>query len=133
MPRAAPGLPFVLRHSLTILVSASTVWLLLHLLVENLQLEFPGVRLVLVLITLLSVPGTYAIRILYRKARAQRAAEQAGAVLPPRLEGKLLGNRGLLLEGLEKFKNGYMGRCFHFEAVVHTIDIIMRCRRRPLG
>ena len=29
------------------------------------------------------------------------------------VEGKLLGNRDLLLEGLEKFKNGYMGRCFH--------------------
>ncbi|KAI0332394.1 cytochrome P450 monooxygenase pc-2 [Cubamyces sp. BRFM 1775] len=109
MPRSAPGLSFLLRHSLTILVSASTVWLLLHLLVENLHLGFPGVRLVLVLITLLSVPGTYAIRILYRKARAQRAAEQVGAVLPPRLEGKLFGNRDLLLEGLEKFKNGYMG------------------------
>ncbi|KAI0663218.1 cytochrome P450 monooxygenase pc-2 [Cubamyces menziesii] len=110
MPRAHPGLQFLLRHSLTALVPATVVWALLRfLVVESLHVRFRGVHAVLVLITLLSIPGIHAIRIIQSNARARRAAERAGAVLPPRLEGKLLGNRDLLQERLEKFKNGYMG------------------------
>ncbi|KAH9894448.1 cytochrome P450 monooxygenase pc-2 [Cubamyces lactineus] len=110
MPRFPPGLQFLLRHSLTALVPAMVVWFLLRFLVfQSLHIEHWGVHVVLVLITLLSVPSTHAIRIIYRNARAQRAAEGAGAVLPPRLDGRLLGNRDLLQERLEKFKNGYMG------------------------
>lgn len=74
-------------------------------------------------IALLSVPGTYAAGITYRGWTKPRRAARAGAVLPPRWDGKRFGNLDILSYGIDRYHHGYIG-----EFVLKRIGFDVRAR-----
>ena len=57
----------------------------------------------------LSVPAALAVSVAYRGWTRRRGAARLGAVLPPRWDGKRIGNIDLLNYSIERFHNGYLG------------------------
>ncbi|KAL7282251.1 hypothetical protein ACG7TL_003720 [Trametes sanguinea] len=63
----------------------------------------------IIVAALLSVPAGCAARIFFRDWSACRRAASLGAVLPPRWDGRSIGNFDLLTDFLERFHTGYLG------------------------
>ncbi|KAI0637982.1 cytochrome P450 monooxygenase pc-2 [Trametes polyzona] len=103
----APGLRFLLRYSLTNLVPVLSVWLFSRFLQWYAGVRIPG--LLVVVGALLSIPGAYALRIVARDIRIRRAARRTGTILPPRWDGRLIGNFDLLQHTIKGFQSGYVG------------------------
>ncbi|KAI0772038.1 cytochrome P450 monooxygenase pc-2 [Trametes elegans] len=103
-----PGVPFVLRGiAVTVLPSVTVVLLLSHVLNTILGFALPGI--VVLLAAVFSVPVGYALRIALTDWRIRMLAARTGAILPPRWDGKSLGNVDLFRHVLERFNNGYLG------------------------
>ena len=64
----------------------------------------------LVVGAVLSIPLLVVARIVYAKYDLKRRAARLGAVLPPSRVGKSIGNIDILKHGIERWKNGYVGK-----------------------
>ncbi|KAI0824718.1 cytochrome P450 monooxygenase pc-2 [Trametes gibbosa] len=121
-----PGLRFLARCLVLNLIPASCVGLLFRLL--TLYSDVHLSVLAVLIGALLSIPGTYALRIIFKNMRIRRQANRVGAALPLRWDGQLPGNWDILQHTLERFKNGYVGEGF-WDRVdelghLHSVDLL---------
>lgn len=104
-----PGLRLILRFFVNNLIPVSSVWLLSRLLTvynESLHISSGLVALA----AFLSIPTLFAFRIAFKNLRTRRAAQRMGAILPPRWDGRSLGNFDILQHTVDRFQNGYIGK-----------------------
>ncbi|KAI0667717.1 cytochrome P450 monooxygenase pc-3 [Trametes maxima] len=105
-----PGLRALWQGLKLGLPPAAATWLFLRILEVLFHVYLPGITAALVILS--SVPSVYALHLWYKDARTLQDAKRAGAILPPRWDGKYIGNRDLLAHTLEGFRNGYLGEGF---------------------
>lgn len=107
--KSPPGLPETLRRGAVNFSPVAAVLLLGRLLRVMFDFKLPAI--VVALTAIASVPAFYMLRLVAHRRRVRRAAKRAGAVLPPEWNGEKFGNRDLLVRAIERFQNGYIGRC----------------------
>ncbi|OSC98991.1 cytochrome P450 monooxygenase pc-2 [Trametes coccinea BRFM310] len=106
--RMPPGFSFLLGQLVTYFAPAMVLVLISQSLLDALlgaEAWSPSI----IVAALLSVPAGCAARIFFRDWSARRRAASLGAVLPPRWDGRLIGNFDLLTDFLERFHTGYLG------------------------
>ncbi|KAI0772046.1 cytochrome P450 monooxygenase pc-3 [Trametes elegans] len=104
MKSLPPGIPFLFRLSLTLLIAPFAVYL------TNRILAAWGLILpvwLVVIAAVLSGPLSSAVRIWLRFRGFRHRAAALGAMLPPGLKGSEFGNKDLLRRTLETFSKGY--------------------------
>ena len=104
-----PGLPFVARSLAVNLLPAVLVFALVRTLRTFGLLDARFSQLWVVLAAVVSIPTAYAGRIMFSRWSVKRRAARMGAVLPPKREGKSLGNVDILTHSMEMFRRGYPG------------------------
>ncbi|KAH9849996.1 cytochrome P450 monooxygenase pc-2 [Lenzites betulinus] len=121
-----PGLRFLARGLAINLIPASCVWLLSRLLTfyNGVCLSGPAIFIG----AFLSIPGAYALRVVFKNVGARWRAKRIGASLPSRWDGRLPGNWDILQHTLERFKNGYVGEGFWDKVDelghLHSVDLL---------
>ncbi|KAH9927188.1 cytochrome P450 monooxygenase pc-2 [Epithele typhae] len=109
-PTLPPGLQQSSLKALVVnLVAPAAAVLTVHRVLAALGLDFHLRFGVVVLLAVLSVPATFAARVQLNAWSVRRRARRAGAVLPPRWDGKRIGNFDILAHALERSQNGYIG------------------------
>ncbi|OSC98998.1 cytochrome P450 monooxygenase pc-3 [Trametes coccinea BRFM310] len=101
-----PGVPFLIRRLFFNLAPATAILAASRLLEVVFQLRPPTVAIIV--IALLSIPALYILRIVLHEWHVRRAAARIGAVLPPRWEGRSIGNMDILDHVMERFYKGYI-------------------------
>lgn len=122
MARLSPGIRFLLQTSWT--KFAALAAFTFGLLTWQTYICIPA-ALIWVL-ALASAPLLFATRIHLRYRNIRAAANRCGAVLPPKWDGRLLGDFDIMQEMVESLNNGYPGMSHHspivyrrdFEALV---------------
>ena len=104
-----PGLqPYALKSlGARIVAPIATVVALSRVLRATGAAALPGV--LVAALAALSVPAALAVSAAYRGWTRRRGAARLSAVLPPRWDGKRIGNIDLLNYSIERFHNGYLG------------------------
>ncbi|KAI0332390.1 cytochrome P450 monooxygenase pc-3 [Cubamyces sp. BRFM 1775] len=105
--KVPPGLPSAARSLVVGLTPAAVILGSAYLVRRLLGYTLP--TFVTALVVVLSIPSFYALRVVLRIWRVQRAAARAGAILPPQWEGQSFANLDLLKHVLERLRNGYLG------------------------
>ncbi|KAH9834523.1 cytochrome P450 [Rhodofomes roseus] len=104
MARLPPGILFLIQNSVTVVVPPAVVYAVLtwqHYLNLSCTLVWT--------LTLASAPLFVAARISQRYRAIYRAASRAGAILPPRWDGKLPGHFDVMQEMVDTLNKGYPG------------------------
>ncbi|KAJ3013411.1 hypothetical protein NUW54_g1605 [Trametes sanguinea] len=106
--RMPPGLSFLLGRLAIYFAPAMAVAVIIKALIDVL-LDVEVSNTLIIVATLLSVPAEYASRILFHSWSVRRRAASLGAILPPRWDGRSVGNFDLLTDFLDRFHSGYLG------------------------
>ncbi|KAI9066435.1 cytochrome P450 monooxygenase pc-2 [Trametes sanguinea] len=108
MPRikVPPGVPFLIRRLFSNSVPVTVILAASRVLDVVFHLRLPTVAIIV--IAGLSIPTLYILRIALHEWHVRRAAARIGAVLPPRWEGRSIGNLDILNHVMERFYNGYL-------------------------
>ncbi|GBE84577.1 cytochrome P450 monooxygenase pc-3 [Sparassis latifolia] len=110
MIRLPPGVSFLVRGAVLIAAPPAFVIYLNNFLSRHFQHTLP--TWIAVLAAVLSTPIIIVLNNWLRSWRIRRAAVRLGAVLPPRWDGKWIGNIDLLRKSMDAFLNGYPGDNF---------------------